>query len=113
MRLIKFIFRDKVDLIILFVVIAFLIRDFERYAFLGIIVLYIIGVMYRMGIAMENLDLYVTNADYRKKLKLYPLIGFSYKPKGNTLSKVVEFIFWAALVGMLAYWAIHFTTHAT
>lgn len=102
-KIIRYFFRDKVDIILLLTAIAFMVKDFGRFSFLGVVIMYILCVMWRMGTAMDNLNEYVTDKDYRQQLKLYPVPGVIPRRRKTIFAIIVDFIFWIGLISVFVF----------
>ena len=111
-KLIRYLLRDKVDLILLLVLISLLITQFGSYSLmegvLSMFILYILGAMWRMGTAMDIINDNVMNIQVRKQLGLHPIAGSYYNNKKPILSIIFDFIFWGALLFGLTYFVITF-----
>jgi len=115
-KLLRYLLRDKVDFILLLITISFLIAGMKTFnsrnpndftvAWLGVFILYIIGVTIRTGTSMDIIDKYVYDPLVREELGLNRIMGVTYKPKSTVFAKIVDVLFWAALIGGLTYFTI-------
>lgn len=94
-KLVRFLFRDKVDLIMLILSIMFVVLYFIKTpevssdnfsdgnfsAWIAILCLYILGSIWRMGSLVDSLKQYVTNPEYRRHLGLDLKISSKYDKK--------------------------------
>ena len=103
-KFIRYLLRDRADLILLLVVISVIIKDFDQnFMWIGL-VLYIFGVMWRMGTLMDTLNDNVTLMNLRVKLGLHPITGQIKYVYRTTFAKIVEAIFWLGTIGILVFY---------
>jgi hypothetical protein len=105
-KIFRYLFRDKVDFILLLICIALMVKNFPGYAVLGIFVLYIFSVMWRMGNLMDIINENVTVKSLRQKLGLYPVPGVRPVKKLTIFGLIVTIIFWIGTIGVLVYFAL-------
>ena len=100
----RYLFRDKVDLIFLFTMLTLLISDIDiKKSFFAIFIAYIVGVMWRMGTAMDIINNNVTSPLLRQLLNLPSIVGDVKYIKKTTFAKIVDIIFWIVTFGILIY----------
>ena len=99
----RYLLRDKVDFIILLILIAFTIKDFQNNFYLLGLIVYLLGVMRRMGTAMDVINDNVTNKELRLKLGLSSIVGSERFIRRTIFAKITDAIFWLAILGMLVY----------
>ena len=100
----RYLLRDKVDFIFLLVIIALLISDYDiQKSYFAIFIIYIIGVMMRMGMQADIINNNVTVPALRHLLKLPRIIGDVIFIRKTTFAKIVDVIFWLGTIGILVY----------
>jgi hypothetical protein len=103
----RYLFRDPVDLILLLATITLAIRQSTENmlitAILSVFALYIIGTIFRMGKATDNLDNYVYDKYIRLQLHLSAIPCDTYKPKKTILAKAGDILFWLVLALILTF----------
>ena len=110
MKFLKLMFRDKVDLILLLVIIAISVKNLigggELQLINYIFMLYIIGTMVRMAASFNLLNENVTGYNVRTKLKLHPVPGEIIQIKRTTFGAIVHDIFWIGTLSILVIWVL-------
>jgi hypothetical protein len=106
----RYLIRDKVDFILLLILISLLIIEFNNSGLLkgilSIFILYVLGVTWRMGKAMDIINEYVIDRTLRISLGMHPIPGEHYIKRKTWFARIIDIIFWLALIVVLTYFII-------
>lgn len=109
-KFIRYLLRDKVDFILLLVLISLLITQFNEFGLsegiLSIFILYVFGVTWRMGTAIDIINDNVIDRELRVRLGMHPIPGECYIKRKTWFARIVDIIFWLVLIGLLTYFVI-------
>jgi hypothetical protein len=90
--------------------ISLLITQFNEFGLsevvLAIFILYILGVTWRMGMAMDIINEYVIDRTIRISLGMHPIPGERYIKRKTWFALIVDIIFWLAVFGILIYFVL-------
>lgn len=110
MKLFRYLFKDKVDLILLLFIVAMSVKNFTvtgKFEFVNaLLILYILGTMYRMGALWDLLNNNVTVRKLRQDLKLHPIPGEINPIRRKGFGLVVYALFWVVLIGILTLYIL-------